>query len=141
MSVQPNTEMAENTIILPKPEFSASDETSISITNSFPTSAALSQALQQNRVRLQYKQPHEPWEQAKDVVMTPGTENSKKSGQTTVELLFSSVCMEDLNPGTPYCVRFVVVGEDNGVIQTGPDTVYDTAPVDCGPKKKSCAIS
>ena len=48
----------------------------------------------------------------------------------------------DLEPGTPYFVRFVLENP-NGTLDYGPETVFDTQPVDCTPKdksKKKCVI-
>lgn len=51
--------------------------------------------------------------------------------------------VDDLEPGTPYFVRFVLENP-NGTKDYGPETVFDTKPVDCTPKdkggKKKCVI-
>ena len=50
--------------------------------------------------------------------------------------------IEDLEPGTPYFVRFVLLNP-NGTRDYGPETVFDTKPVDCTPKdggKKKCVV-
>lgn len=51
--------------------------------------------------------------------------------------------VDDLEPGTPYFVRFVLENP-NGTKDYGPETVFDTKPVDCTPKdkggKKKCTI-
>jgi hypothetical protein len=127
-------------IELPKPAFSTSDETSLSLACKFPSSDHALQIISENLLRLQYKQPHELWEQAKLVALALDKPSEKK-GATVDVTVSSSVCVEDLNPGTPYAVRFIVVNANEEIIQVGPDTVFDTAPVDCGPKKKSCSLS
>lgn len=45
----------------------------------------------------------------------------------------------DLDPGTPYFVRLVLLQETE-IVETGPETVFDTKPIDCTPKKKTCSI-
>jgi len=50
--------------------------------------------------------------------------------------------VDDLEPGTPYYVRFVLTNP-NGTKDYGPETVFDTKPVDCTPKDnggKKCVI-
>ena len=45
-------------------------------------------------------------------------------------------------PGNPYFVRFVLVNSADGSEHAGPETVFDTKPVDCTPKtEKKCVIS
>lgn len=130
-------------IELPKPSFSSSDETSLSLTCKFPSSAEALAIIQDNRLRLQYKQPHLPWEQAKAVSLVLDKPGARKDAASVDITVSSSVCVEDLEPGTPYAVRFIVVdaNETEHIVQIGPETVFDTSPVDCGPKKKSCVIS
>ena len=43
--------------------------------------------------------------------------------------------------GTPYFVRLVLIDSDEIVQVIGPETVFDTAPVNCTPKERSCIIS
>jgi len=55
--------------------------------------------------------------------------------------------LDNLEPGTPYCVRFMIKkegGEEFGLI--GKETVYDTKPIGCSPEKKggsacSCTVA
>ena len=47
----------------------------------------------------------------------------------------------DLKPGTPYFVRLLVINKVEQSRTFGPETVFDTKPIDCTPKKKSCIIS
>ena len=46
----------------------------------------------------------------------------------------------DLKPGTPYFVR-LAVEKISGELEYGPETVFDTKPIDCTPKRKTCEIS
>jgi hypothetical protein len=48
----------------------------------------------------------------------------------------------DLKPGTPYSVRLSAENGTNKMErENGPETVFDTKPVDCGPKgKKKCVV-
>ena len=80
---------------------------------------------------LQYKEPHEPWEGCKEVAIDDGN-----------ELDANEMDLEDLEPGSPYYVRFKLKTSD-GNVEYGPETVYDTKPIDCTPKgeKKKCIIS
>ena len=48
--------------------------------------------------------------------------------------------MVDLKPGTPYFVR-LAVEKCGGELEFGPETLFDTKPVDCTPKRKTCTIS
>lgn len=45
----------------------------------------------------------------------------------------------DLDPGTPYFVRLVLL-ENDIINEIGPESVFDTKPIDCTPKKKTCII-
>jgi hypothetical protein len=112
-------------ISLPKPAFLSCDETSLKlkwevIDHSLLTSLAL-----------QYKEVFETWEQAKDC---PIPVNSPDGAQ------LSSADVVDLKPGTPYYVRLVAVTKDGTSVQ-GPETVFDTQPIDCTPKTRKCTIS
>lgn len=111
-------------IRLPKPAFSACDETSLKL----KWEAIEYQLL--NSLSLQYKEVFETWEQAKDC---PIPVNSADGAQ------LSSTDVVDLKPGTPYQVRLVAVTKEGTTI-SGPDTVFDTQPIDCTPKRK-CVIS
>jgi len=122
--------MKQTSDIIPKPSYKACDETSLKL---FWDSAVFSKALESSNydVKLQYKEVHETWEQAKEL---PG---SIKSSEVTI----TEADVVDLNPGTPYFVRLAVYNRDDGSVSFGPETVFDTKPVNCVPKRKKCIIS
>jgi hypothetical protein len=45
----------------------------------------------------------------------------------------------DLEPGTAYFVRLMVKRVD-GSVEYGKETVFDTKPIDCTPKKETCIV-
>ena len=109
---------------LPKPLFDDCDETSLRLKWDHIDLATSS------RVFLQYKEIFETWEDnTKQVDVT----------DTPTELNITAADVVDLKPGTPYCVRLAVQDEDK--IDVGPETVFDTKPIDCTPKQKKCVIS
>ncbi len=110
---------------LPKPTFLKCDETSISL-----SWEPLAQGA--GKLSLQYKEPPETWEEAREIALG----NSQTQGAT-----LNDTDLVDLKPGTPYFVRLALTAPD-GVRTYGPENVFDTKPIDCGPKgKKSCIIS
>eukprot|EP01039_Chlorochromonas_danica_P002137 gene2135-2331_t len=111
-------------ITLPKPAFTDCDETSLKLHWD-----PLSSALAQYKITLQYKQVFLPWEQAKERDIIDAS-----------HILLKEADVVDLEPGTPYSVRLVAVNEQNGSKVIGPESVFDTKPVDCGPKRKKCTI-
>jgi hypothetical protein len=61
---------------------------------------------------------------------------------SSAELKLTDADIVDLKPGTPYFVRIAIKDLDNGTVVIGPETVFDTKPVDCTPsRKKKCIIS
>ena len=113
---------------LPKPTFHSCDETSLTMSLDISTIALITSG---KTLKLQYKIPQVPWTEAKSVdVNTDSKVNIKQS----------NVNVEDLNPGTPYQLRYCLYDGDNA-IEFGPETVFDTSPVDCTPKKKKCIVS
>jgi hypothetical protein len=107
---------------IPKPSLSDVDETSLTLgwtPFTIPPACV---------AHLQYKLPHEEWNQSKFVEIT-GSE-VKITSQVA-----------DLTPGTPYCVRIVTVNSSGGIENAGPETVFDTAPINCTPKEKKCIVS
>jgi hypothetical protein len=116
--------------IIPKPSFKSCDETSLKLFWESPAFSAIVEK-PNYEVKLQYKEIHEPWEQAKEHAT-----NAKKS-----EVSITEMDVVDLNPGTPYFVRLAIYNNDDGSVVYGPDTVFDTRPVDCVPKRKRCIIS
>jgi hypothetical protein len=109
---------------IPKPLFVDCDETSLQI------KFAGWQPPENSIVHLEYKEPPVPWEEAGSVRVNSSGVIKEQDVQEIV----------NLKPGTPYFVRLVVT-DANGAKEYGPETVFDTRPVDCGPKgKKSCTI-
>lgn len=111
-------------LVLPKPVFDSCDETSLKLKWGNLDTAGLRQ------LRLQYKDVHLPWEQAKFVSIS--LDNPSEVNLTAFDVV-------DLEPGTPYSVRLAVVYQ-TGEEQFGPETVFDTKPIDCTPKQKKCVI-
>ena len=118
-------------ISIPIPVFVDCDETSLKIkvveakgtgpNDSFPPSGY--------KLRLQCKEPEAEWDAARVVNVD---EQNTFSGEDIV----------DLEPGNPYFVRFALINDADGSTQYGPETVFDTKPVDCTPKtEKKCVIS
>lgn len=117
---------------LPKLSFQSCDETSLKL--SWDRSQ-LEGASQGRRAKyfVQYKEPHEDWEKAAEYPV-----RSASSG----EINLTEADIVDLKPGTPYFVRIKLVFEDDNSVLVGPETVFDTKPVDCTPsRKKKCIIS
>lgn len=105
---------------LPKVLFRNCDETSLSLDlGDFTWNPG------QENLKLQYKEPPEPWTSARSI---------KVSDISTVH----EIDVVDLKPGTPYFVRLCLERDDDILI--GPESVFDTMPVDCTPKRKKCAI-
>jgi hypothetical protein len=119
--------MSEVDTSIPAPEFLSGDETSMKLSwkNFSPTES-------NHKVFLQFKIPQVNWEKALEIpVLLDDSSN-------IVSIDKNSLAGEivDLEPGTPYCVRFVKISE-NGIRTYGKETVFDTKPIGCGPKKKS----
>jgi len=116
---------------IPKPMFVDCDETSLTVKfgdkgkSNFPPPG--------KNVLLEYKEPPVPWEEAGSVPINASGVIKEEDVQE----------IANLKPGTPYFVRLVLVDQQSGVRECGPETVLDTKPVDCGPKgkKKGCIIS
>lgn len=115
---------------IPKPSFHSCDETSLKLNWDAKPFQGLSG--DQYQIKLQYKEVHENWEQCKDFFVP-----SNQIAQITL----TEADIVDLKPGTPYYVRIAVVNLASGEVTVGPETVFDTKPVDCTPKKKKCIIS
>jgi hypothetical protein len=121
------TDTSSNTLApikIPKPSYKSCDETSITITwHTFDTKGG--------SLYIQYREPNVGWEGAK-MMAVPNDQH---------ELV---VCeFADLKPGTPYFVRIMLQRQQDGGnedVQYGPESVIDTKPVDCTPKKKTCSI-
>jgi hypothetical protein len=104
---------------IPKPMFKTCDETSLTL--GWPQFDYGSGA-----VRLQYKKHYEEWDKCHDVEVAGGANEVQ-----VVDVI-------DLEPGTPYFVRLVVVNDVD--VSEGPACVFDTKPIDCTPKRKTCQI-
>ena len=110
---------------LPKPLFGSCDETSLKLKwDSIDISSI-------TKLTLQYKEMHEDWEQCQEFEVSL---DSTEGGSIT------EASVVDLKPGTPYFVRLAAITTD-GSKSVGQETVYDTNPIDCTPKKKKCIIS
>lgn len=124
---------------LPKPVFQDADETSliIKLSDKMDENDAIEflQKAKKNLIRVQAKCINDSWEKAIEVSVGVKENDTAR----TAEISISSMKIEvgNLNPQTAYNVRFVVINEERYIIETGPETVFDTAPVDCGPKGKS----
>lgn len=113
---------------LTKPAFVACDETSLKVKwESFPE-------FSNDKVVIQYKEAFEPWELAKIFGISEQQHSDTEITLTEADLI-------DLKPGTAYSIRFAVIKADNACNIYGPETVFDTKPIDCTPKKKNCIIS
>jgi hypothetical protein len=125
---------------IPKPSFKTCDETSLTLSwpefdsknkdiRSFTSSSAVFSFL--IFFRFEYKKYGEEWHSAKSVKIDKGSSEVK-----IVDII-------DLDPGTPYFVRLVLCGEDESSEDSreeGPECVFDTKPIDCTPKKNTCAV-
>ena len=111
---------------IPKPSLKEVDETSITL------NAADLNTNSGDMIKIQYKVPQKPWSEAKEVDVQTMSDNSMK---------VSTSSLIDLEPGTPYMIRYVIYRGGGDKIE-GPETVFDTKPINCTPKqKKSCTIS
>ena len=112
--------------MLPKPEFNDCSETSLILKWS-PID------LNGRALYLQYKEAHLSWNEAVEIKVPLSSNN-------TISL--QSTDIVDLKPGTPYSVRLSAENGTNKMErENGPETVFDTKPVDCGPKgKKKCVV-
>jgi hypothetical protein len=72
-----------------------------------------------------------PWESAIEVPVEQAIDG--RSVSVSSEAIKGQIV--DLEPGTPYSIRFVI-SEGNNLKIFGPETVFDTKPIGCGPKKK-----
>lgn len=116
---------------IPIPVFVDCDETSLKVKvvkaqgngpkDSFPPAGYT--------LALQCKEPEADW-------------NAAKTVQVDEENTFNGEDIVDLEPGNPYFVRFALTNTADGSVEYGPETVFDTKPVDCTPKtEKKCVIS
>ncbi len=129
--------MSVNSSIIPKPLFKTCDETSLSLSwDQKALNDAFPKGLECYEIRLQYKEIHESWDHAKEYSVS-GANRDGSNG----EVLLKQADLVDLKPGTPYFVRLLVINKVEQSRTFGPETVFDTKPIDCTPKKKSCIIS
>jgi hypothetical protein len=119
--------------MIPVPSFLSGDETSMKL--SCPN-LTLSTG---DKLSIQFKVPQAPWDKANEISV-----DSPVGGSVSVSSS-SQMCgnLVDLEPGTPYSIRFVVTSL-SGEKKYGPETVFDTKPIGCAPKKdkktKTCSI-
>lgn len=115
----------EATVGIPKPQFASCDETSLKFRISYLPKTG-------ETVAIQYKEPHVDWSAPAPAVGEVAVTND--------EVKIADIV--DLKPGTPYFVRLVIIDSSTGQRQYGPETVFDTKPIDCTPKgKRRCTIS
>lgn len=93
--------------IIPKPTFKSCDETSLTLKwDNFLKE-------ENSDIKIQYRELDLDWDNALEFVVTPDSDN---------EISIQAVDLVDLNPGTPYFVRLVVVDRSTGNINIGPET-------------------
>ena len=110
---------------LPVPHLLEADETSISLSLR-PAEGVVASG----ELFLEYRLPHQDWSKGTSV---PVEVSAGKE-------LRATVLVADLLPGTPYIVR-LVHRTQTGQTTYGSEVVFDTAPVDCTPKRKKCFVS
>jgi hypothetical protein len=115
---------------IPRPQFQSCDETSLKLKWDDKVFETIKND-SNYEIKVQYKEVHEQWDQAKDFLVKQGVSH----------VILSEADVVDLKPGTPYYVRLAVCNKIDGSIQIGPETVFDTKPIDCTPKRKNCIIS
>lgn len=117
-------------IKIPLPVFVSCDETSLKVRVIEPKDNNPEQFPPLGyKLHLECKDTHQEWSASRRIAV---------DDQNT----FNGEDIGDLEPGNPYFVRFVLVSDSDGSIIAGPETVYDTKPVDCTPKtEKKCTIS
>lgn len=107
---------------IPKPAFASCDETSIKLKTEYKIKEGES-------LFIQCKKPskdNSDWSNALEIPL---------KNQDSIAL----ADIVDLEPGTAYFVRLMVKKED-GSVEYGQETVFDTKPIDCTPKKETCVI-
>ena len=122
----------KETMNIPMPVFVSCDETSLKVkviesqagdapNESFPPKGF--------KLKLECKETHQEWTEARRI-------------EVDEQNTFNGEDIGDLEPGNPYFIRFVLISDVDGSVQCGPETVFDTKPVDCTPKtEKKCIIS
>ena len=112
------------TIPIPKPEFVSCNETSIKVKIHCVCGSG-------KVLKLQCKEQHLAWPLAKEMMIS--SSSSPDPITTTLEIV-------DLTPGTAYFLRIGRRDVKTSGTEVGDEIVFDTKPVDCGPKK-GCSIS
>ena len=84
-------------------------------------------------VSIQFKIPEKPWDMCSSLPVDRDGQTLCIKDSVHGGTRFSSLV--NLEPGTPYCVRFAIEGESGTTV--GRETVFDTKPIGCGPKSKS----
>lgn len=111
-------------VAIPKPEFVSCNETSIKVKIQCICGPG-------KVLKLQYKEQHLAWPLAKE--MTISSSSSTETVTATLEIV-------DLTPGTAYFLRIGRRDVQSTGTEVGGEIVFDTKPVDCGPKK-GCSVS
>eukprot|EP01038_Epipyxis_sp_PR26KG_P005814 gene5814-8020_t len=127
---------------IPKPKFIKCDETSLGITwdaIDIPSNLGI-----KYNIKLQYKEAFENWDEVKERDVT---NNDDQDGKGVNGITLKEADLIDLKPGTAYSIRLAIEeinskeSESKSVWHYGAETVFDTKPIDCTPKKKNCIIS
>ena len=111
---------------IPKPKLKDVDETSLTLSWEGLTLSPT------DKIKIEYKLPQISWENAKSYEIV--NEASANSADVKIS------CLGDLEPGTAYSVRFIVLKNGTDLV-VGPETVFDTKPINCTPKRKTCTIA
>jgi hypothetical protein len=106
---------------LTKPLFESCDETSLKLKSNYIVQP-------HEEIYVQYKLPHMDWDDSKLIPV------HKENSVALADIV-------DLEPGTAYNVRFLLKNLKDGSQQIGPETVFDTKPIDCTPKGRNCILS
>lgn len=107
-------------LILPKPVFESCDETSLKLKVHYHLKDG-------EILSVQCKEPHLEWDSATEFTVR------QESNVNLAELV-------DLKPGTAYSVRLALRNSTGDTLVLGPQVIFDTKPIDCGPKR-SCSVS
>lgn len=116
---------------IPRPRFISCDETSLKLNIEYKPPIGTT-------IILQYKEPPENWSAAREIPV-PIARKASVPSSSIVTILTSELV--DLKPGSAYFVRVGCRNNSTGTVEYGTESVFDTKPIDCGPKRKKCSIS
>jgi len=102
----------------PKPTFLSAEETSITF------KVAVGSGVKSYDVC--YKQHAQPWNIA-------ACKSIDAQGKGSVECT-----LDELIPGTPYCIRLVAKDDQNVTSEPGEEMIVDTASIDCNKSAGQC---